>query len=181
MRFFTGFLIFLGLIVLLFVIILKHGNGPKPIPFNLASYANSGAVARLTIDGPIVSDIEHQGVQITVGATQTNFQITRGYEGRIDHSKDIQNNETSYSAFLQALAVAGFTSGLKLQIPNKQGYCPGGERYTFQLLENNSSIINYWATSCGGQGTYRGNTTTTVQLFQAQIPGYMTLTENLQF
>jgi hypothetical protein len=181
MRFFTGFLIFLGLIVLLFVIILKHGNAPKTQPINLASYSNTGAVAKLTVDGPIVADIQHRSVQITVGATQTTFQIITGYQGSVIANRNIANNEASYSAFLQALAVSGFTNGISEQIPNKQGFCPSGERFTFELLENNSDIINYWATSCGGQGTYRGSTTTTVQLFEAQVPAYNDLTQNLGF
>ncbi|HSW80695.1 MAG TPA: hypothetical protein VLG47_08000 [Candidatus Saccharimonadales bacterium] len=181
MRFFTGFLIFLGLIVLLFVIILKHGNAPKTAPFNLASYSNSGAVTQLLIDGPINANIAHRQVRITVGATGTNFQILAGYEGHVLVSRNIDNNETSYSSFLQALAVAGFPNGIKEQIPNKQGYCPEGERYTFQLLENDSAILNWWATSCGGQGTYRGNTAGTVQLFEDQVPAYDDLTNDVGF
>jgi hypothetical protein len=182
MRFFTGFLIAIGLIVLLFVIILKSGGGPKTQPFNLNSYANSGAVAQLVIDGPITADQTHQSVQISVGATQTTFQIIQGYQGRVQTSKTYENNETSYSAFLQALTVAGFTEGSKVQIPNKQGYCADGERYTFQLLENSSAILNYWSTSCGsGSGTFRGDTTQTVSLFQAQVPNYLDLTANLSF
>lgn len=181
MRFFTGFLIFLGLIVLLFVVILKHGNAPKPQAFNLAGYANSGAVAQMLVDGPITADITHQQVKVTVGATQTNFQILEGYQGRVVVNRNINNNESSYSSFLQALAVAGFANGIKQQIPNKQGYCPEGERYTFQLLENDSSILNYWATSCGGEGTFRGDTSTVTQLFQAQVPAYDDLTQNLNF
>ncbi len=181
MRFFTGFLIFLGLIVLLFVVILKHGNAPKTEPFNLASYANSGAVAQMLIDGPINTPVAHRQVEVTVGATQTNFQILVGYQGRAAVSRNILNNQTSYSSFLQALAVAGFTQGEKTPIPNKQGFCPDGERYTFQLIENDSAILDYWATSCGGQGTFRGNTSAVVQLFEAQVPAYEDLTGNLEF
>jgi hypothetical protein len=182
MRFFTGFLIAIGLIVLLFVIILKHGNGPKLQTFNLDSYANSGAVSQLTITGPITADKTHQSVQVTVGATQTTFQILQGYQGRVQTSRTFENNQTSYSYFLQALTVAGFARGSKLQIPNKYGYCASGETYTFELLENSSAILNNWATSCGtGIGTFRGSTSQTVALFQAQVPDYQTLTSNLSF
>ncbi len=182
MRFFTGLLIAIGLIVLLFVIILKHGNGPKVQPFNLSSYANTGAVTQLTISGPVTADQTHQSVQISVGATQTTFQIMQGYQGRVTISKTFENNQSSYSVFLQALTVSGFGRGTNVQIPNKYGYCATGETYTYELVENGSDILNYWSTSCGtSYGNFRGNTPQTVALFQAQVPNYDTLTENLSF
>src|ERR1700729_3669720 len=133
MRYFTGFLIAIGLIVLLFVIILKSGGNSGGAPqkqINLANYASSDAVTQLTIGGPINADQTHVQVQISVGQTETMFQILNGYQGTVQNSKTFSNNQNSYSAFLQALAVAGFTKGSTVNIPDKQGYCPTGDRYT---------------------------------------------------
>jgi hypothetical protein len=183
MRYFTGFLIAIGLIVLLFVVILKSGGNSGNAPqkqINLATYASSDAIAQLTIDGPINADQTHTQVQISVSQAETTFQILTGYQGTIQTSKTFQNNQNSYSAFLQALDVAGFTKGSSVNIPDKQGYCPTGDRYTFELMQTGSDIENYWSTSCGGQGTYKGNTLDTLSLFEAQVPNYDDLTGSLQ-
>src|SRR6266446_1088884 len=112
MRYFTGFLIFIGLIVLVFVNILKSGgSSTPPKQINLNSYANSAAIAQLTIDGPINANQTHQEEQISVGQTQTTFSILQGYQGRELTNKTFDNNQAAFSAFLQALAVAGFTKG----------------------------------------------------------------------
>jgi len=181
MRYFIGFLIAIGLIVLLFVIILKSfGHSTPQKQIDLASYASSNAIVQLTIDGPVTADQNHQQVQISVGQTETTFQILQGYQGMVATNKTFANNEASYSAFLQALAVAGFTDGNKVNIPDKEGYCAAGERYTFELIQTGSDIENYWTTSCGG-GTYKGNASQTLALFEAQVPNYSNLASNLQF
>jgi hypothetical protein len=183
MRYFTGFLIAIGLIVLLFVVILKSGGSSTPPAkqINLNSYASGAAIVQLTIDGPINANQTHQQVQVSVGQTETTFLIMQGYQGTVQKSQTFTNNQDSYSALLQALMVAGFTKGTSTKIADKQGYCPEGERYTFELMESGSDIENYWATSCGGTSTYKGDVVQTLALFQAQVPNYDTLTSGLQF
>lgn len=184
MRFFTAFLIAIGLLVLIFVIIFKSigSNGPKQQQIDLNSYANTSAVAQLTIDGPVNADQTHEQVVITVGNTNTQFQILSGYQGRVLTSKTFDNNEASFAAFLRALNIAGFTKGnADPNLSDPRGYCPDGERYIFQLAQGSDTIEKYWATSCGGQGTYGGSTLQTLDLFQNQVPNYTDLTGNLSF
>jgi hypothetical protein len=181
MRFFTGFLIAIGLIVLLFVSILKSG-GSGIAPFNLNSYANTGAVTQLTIRGPITANQTFQSVVITVGATQVNFQILQGYNGSVQTSQSFENNQTGYTTFLHALTFTGFPEGSKEAKYNDYlGYCATGEQYIFNLQENSSNILQFWSTTCGSQGSFRGNPGAAVALFQAQVPNYTTLTANLPF
>jgi len=181
MRFFTGFLIAIGLIVLLFVIILKSG-GPSTQPFNLNSYATTGAISQLTIRGPITANQTFQSVQISVGSTQTNFSILQGYQGAVQSSQQFENNETSYNVFLHALTLTGFPNGSKDPKYNDYlGYCATGEQYIFELIENNSDILRFWATSCGSEGSFRGDPGAALALFQAQVPNYSQLTSNLPF
>jgi len=183
MRFFTAFLIAIGLLILIFVIIFKSiGSGPKQQVINLNSYASTSAVAQLTIDGPINADQIHEQVQITVGNTNTQFQIINGYQGRVVTSKTFDSNQPAFAEFLHALNLAGFTKGNSdPRLSDPRGYCPDGERYTFALAQGSDTIEKYWATSCGGQGTFGGNTAQILDLFQNQVPKYDELTANLFF
>jgi hypothetical protein len=181
MRFFTAFLIAIGLLVLIFVIIFKSiGSGPKQQQIDLNSYANTSAVAQLTIDGPINADQTHRQVQITVGNTNTQFQILQGYQGHVLTSKTFNNNEPAFAVFLHALNIVGFTKGNPdPKFSDERGYCAIGDRYVFELAQGNDTIERYWATSCGGQGTYQGNPQATLDLFQKQVPNYDELTGDL--
>jgi len=173
-------MIAIGLIVLVFVLIFKSlGGGPSKPPLNLNSYANSAATAQLTIDGPINADQDHQEVQITVGNAYNQFQILTGYQGTVATTKTFESNQAAYAEFLHALTIAGFTKGnTEASLSDDRGYCPTGERYIFELTQGSDTIIHFWSSSCGG-GTYGGNTDTTLNLFENQIPNYYQLTNNL--
>lgn len=181
MRYFTGFLIAIGLIVLIFVIILKGGSGTKQQQIDLNSYANSEAQVQLTIDGPITADQTHQEIQITVGRSQSQFELLSGYQNSVQATKSYQNNQDAYTVFLHALNLVGFTKGNSdPKSSDERGYCPNGERYIFELTQGSDQIQRYWSTSCG-QGTYHGNTAQTLALFQKQIPDYDVLTSSISF
>lgn len=183
MRYFTAFLVAIGLIVLVLVIIIKSLTGPpsKP-PIDLNSYANTSATAQLTIDGPINADQTHQQVQIMVGNTGNQFQILQGYQVTVTTNKSFESNETAYAVFLHALNLAGFTEGNPdPKLSDERGYCPDGDRYIFELTEGADTIERFWATSCGGQGTYGGNTALTLDLFEKQVPNYDDLVGNVIF
>lgn len=180
MRFLTGILITIGLIVLVFVVILKSGGGPKQQPFNLNGYASTNAIAQLTIDGPIDADQQHQAVQVGVSSTGTTFEILHGYQGSVQTNKVFGNNQASFAVFLHALNLLGFSEGNRAQsLRDDRGYCPSGDRYVFELIDNGNDVFRYWATSCGGQGSFKGDVSDTLALFRAQVPNYDTLTENV--
>lgn len=194
MRYFIGFLVSVGLIIILIVLLLTGGgedSGQQPQPTEevtrpkttsqLAEFATTNAVARLTINGPINSDQEHQAVRITVGRDDTVYEQIKGYEGTVSSQQTFVSNSDAYSNFLYAIGRAGFLRGDGTKaLANEKGYCPLGQRYVFELIDGAETLQRYWATSCGGAPkTYRGNVNLTNRLFQAQVPGYTDLTNNL--
>jgi hypothetical protein len=181
MRYFTFFMVAIGLIVLVLVIIIKSiTGGPSKPSIDLNSYAGTSAVAQLIIDGPINADQTHQQIQVTVGNTNTYFAILNGYQGQVSTSKTFENNQAAFSVFLHALNLVGFTKGnTDPKVSDDRGFCPDGERYEFELSQGSDTIEHFWATSCGGQGTYGGGVQQTLDLFQNQVPGYPDLTANV--
>jgi hypothetical protein len=190
MRYFIGFLITIGLIILLIVLLFTGGGGKKNNQTSsvqqprtvqqLANFASTNAVVRLTIDGPIVADQNHQSIQITVGNDDTTYQQFQGYQGTVVNQQNIVNNQASYSNFLYAIGRAGFLLGDNSKaLANEKGYCSLGNRYIFEMIEGGNTIQRYWATSCGNPRTYKGNLGLTLTLFQRQVPNYTTLTSSL--
>jgi len=185
MRYFIGFLITIGLIILLIVLLFGGGGGGNkkktPVtPRTLTSFANTDAVTQATIDGPINAQSIHEQIKVIVSRDQVVFQHLRGYDGDVVSQQTFVNTENAYNAFLHALETAGFTNGTN--VPNTQawqGQCPTGSRNIFEIVENGDNIARYWSTSCGNPSTYHGNTPLVIQLFQAQVPGYLTLTQNI--
>ena len=186
MRYFIGFLITIGLIIILIVLLLGGGggNGPKKPKTTkaLADYASTEAEVRMTIDGPVNADQTHQQIRITVDNNVTTYEQIQGYQDTVVNSQNFDNNENSYSNFLYALGHAGFTKGdITKALANDKGYCPLGNRYIFELIDNGKDVQRFWGTSCGGHApkTYRGNLNLTITLFQAQVPNYQNLTQDL--
>jgi hypothetical protein len=187
LRYFIGFLIAVGLIILLIVLLFTGGGGssntkkPKTV-MALSDYASTDAVARLTIDGPIVADQNHQAIQITVGQDDVTYSQVQGFQGTVVNQQSFVNNQNAYSNFLYALGHAGFTKGDNSKLlANEKGYCATGSRYIFELINNGTDVQRYWATSCGNSSpkTYKGNLILTLTLFRTQVPGYPDLTQNL--
>ena len=179
MRYFVGFLISIGLLILL-IILLVHGGGSKnKVPVSkkpLVSYASTDAVAKLTLDGPINAQSEHQQTNIYVGRDEVVYEQVTGYEGGVVKRLSFQNNQNSYYNFLSALQHVGFTLGnTKAYTGNETAVCPLGKRYTYELIQGSTKIEHYWSTSCGKQKTYLGQPGATLTLFQSQVPGYSKL------
>jgi hypothetical protein len=184
MRYFLGFLAAIGLIVLVFVLIIRGFTGHKSSnPTNQSSlmdYAGTSTVMQLTIDGPIVSDQNHRAVRITVGRDQTTFETIKGYDGQVDISKSYENTQASYANFLRAIQLLGYNRGdTDPAKSDERGYCPNGRRYIFEVVTGSASVQRFWRGSCG-VGTFKGNNNTIVTLFKQQVPDYTQVTGNLQ-
>jgi hypothetical protein len=185
MRYFIGFLVTILLILLLIVMIFRGGGEEKPqVPETtktLDSYASTNAETILTIDGPINAESQHQAVRITVDRNNATFEHLTGYEDKVARMERFSSNQSAYQNFLLALSQAGFTQGVNDEsLKDERGHCPAGNRYVFELRQDNKNIQRYWATSCGGTATYEGNTDLTLDLFQAQIPNYSDLIDNVE-
>jgi hypothetical protein len=184
MRYLLVFLIAIGLIVLIFVLLLKNFGGSstpaKPVT-PLISYATTNTVVQMTINGPVVADPAHEAVQVTIGQSQSQITIYQGYQGVILTTKSFQNNEPAYAVFLRALDIAGFSEGNPApSLEDDRGYCSQGDTYNFEILNGSNQIQNYWTSTCSNDpGTTLGASQLIISLFQAQIPGYSTITQGV--
>ncbi|HUD10458.1 MAG TPA: hypothetical protein VMR28_02175 [Candidatus Saccharimonadales bacterium] len=184
MRYFVSFLIAIGLIVLVFILILKSFGGGKSALQSqakpLVDYSNTNVVAEFDIQGPVVYDQSYQEIHINVDQQQTQINIQQGYQGEIVNTQAFPSNQNAYAVFLRSLDLLGFTEGNPDPADtDDRGFCPFGERYVYQLVNGSQTIQHYWATSCGGQGTFKGNVSSVNTLFEAQIPNYGQLTSSI--
>lgn len=175
MKYFFGFLASLGLIVLVFLLVMRgFGGGEAPQKKDpLSNLANTDTMVRMTVDGPIVSDAEHQAYRVTVGQSEVRIETLKGYEYDSVETLTYQNNSQAYNNFLRALDIAGFDKGAEKvdsQNEDERGVCSTGSRYIMETIDGTSQVQRYWSTSCGGQGTFKGNTQQVKQLFNNQIP-----------
>jgi hypothetical protein len=181
MRYFIGFMVTIFLLILIIFLIVTGGSKtPKVTARQLDSYATTSAIASMSIAGPITAQSTHNEVLISVGRDQVTYEQISGYDNNVVLTKTYENTEASYYAFLRALNTAGFTKGDRAKaVANEQGICPLGQRYVFALDQDGTQLQRFWSTNCGSH-TYGGNTSTTLTLFQAQVPDYNTLTQNVQ-
>ncbi len=181
-RYFIGFVATIGLIILLIVLLFHGGGKPKVVitPKTLDSYATTDATVSMTIDGPINANQDHQQIRILVNNQDATFQHIQGYQGNVVNQQNFANNVDAYTNFLFALLRTGFTQGNNSKLlADERGRCPLGDRYIFELTEGGKTLQRYWATSCGGTQTYGGNLSTTITLFQNQIPNYSNLSQGI--
>ena len=183
MRYFIGFMVTIGLIILL-IVLLFHGGGKPKITSTaktLTSYASTDAQVSMTIDGPVNAASQHQQIRITVDRDNVTYQHILGYDNNVVDTQIFANTENSYNVFLHALKHAGFTKGdNSAALRDELGYCPTGNRYIFELDQDNNNLERYWSTSCGSPKTYLGAVGLTINLFQAQVPNYSDVTDNVQ-
>ncbi len=183
MRYFIGFLVTVGLVIIL-IILLFSGGGKSKVPNTtktLTDYATSDAEVSMTIAGPINAVSEHQELRVIVDRNNVTYQQMTGYDGEVVSTQVFANTESAYDAFLHALQHAGFTRGNNAKaLQDDVGFCSTGQRYIFELTQNGDNLQRYWATNCGGTKTYLGSLNLTLTLFQAQVPGYSNLTANTQ-
>jgi hypothetical protein len=174
MRYIIGFLIGLGLIILLFVMIFRGGNGPAPAPNatqRMVDYANTETVVQYIDDYPVAADQTHRQLVTTVGRDQTTFTIQSGYEGKTLRTQSYPNNATSYAVFLRSLQIYGYTNGdTSAALRDDRGYCPLGHRYIFTIKNGDQNVQRFWATSCGNVGSFKGQTGSIRELYRRQVP-----------
>lgn len=182
LRYFVGFIITLGLIIALIILLFSGGNNSKKSVSQplLSSYAATNATVLMTIDGPITAPQNHTQIRVSVNRNNATFQQLVGYDGAVVNAKSYSNTSNSYGAFLRAIMRAGFSLGnTNPTISDPTGYCPLGNVYHFELINEGVVLQNFWTTSCGSPKTYKGNTDLTISLFRSQIPDYGTLTQNI--
>ncbi len=182
MKYFIGYLITIGLLILLIIFLMRGGNDRQAptTEKTLASYASTDAEVSFLNEGPINAASEHEQILITVDRDYVTYQQIIGYDGRVMMTKRFSNTQNAYSAFLSALGHAGFTmADDKESLQNEKGRWPTGHRYIFELNEGTDQIQRSWGTNCGSAKTFLGNQSLTITLFQAQVPNYNTLSQEV--
>jgi hypothetical protein len=177
MKYFLGFLASVGLIVFVFILIVRgfNGNSKKVTTTPLTDYANSSVEMQYTIDGPVNADQDHKSVRITVGQNEVVIETLKGYDQTVGQTQTFDNNQTSYSTFLRALDIAGYSKGnTDSSKKDERGYCPTGTRYSYDIIDGSDTKQHFWSASCSSPGTFKGNMSQVRVLFQAQIPNYDT-------
>jgi hypothetical protein len=177
MRYIMGFLIAIGIIILVFVIIFKviagGGGGAQHKKIDLTSYATTDAVVKFVEDGPVNYHKAHRQIQITIGRDKNTVQVLSGYQGKIIKSKSYGNTQAAYNVFLHSLQVAEFQKGdNNPKKKDERGHCATGRRYIYELTSGGQDVFRYWNTSCGGLGSFEGHTDLVHTLFRKQIPHY---------
>jgi hypothetical protein len=166
-------LVVLGLIVLVIVFLVRIFSGPKISPLtavDVGIYAHSNAEATLVMLSPNVLDENFRQVKITISQYQNEIDLIQGYQGHIIQTKTYDTNSAAFATFLQSQKLKGFSSGTTKNSGDYRGYCPFGSRYLYSFNDGNSDLFNYWSTSCGSQGTFRGSAHDVRRLFMDQIP-----------
>lgn len=184
MRYFIGFMLLIALLILLIVLLITGGGRDDKVvipPKELASYSSTDAQVSFRYDGRINAASLHRQILITVDRDYVVYKQLAGYDGQVILTRKFANTENSYNVFLSALGHLGFTeSDDDPALQNEKGYCPLGQRYIFEMNEGAEQLERSWATSCGGTKTYLGALTTTISVFQAQVPNYSQLSSTVQ-
>lgn len=186
MRYIVGLLIAIGLVFIFIVIVARvifggGGNGGEEQTKQaaLADYKDTNTVVRLITEGPIVADEDFRQVQIEVGREKNTIDVMHGYRGDVAKHESVPSNANAYGNFLRAIELYGFGSGDGDAESDYRGFCPTGNRYVYQIVEDGRVSKQYWTTSCGDEGTFRGQFDMVNQLFQQQIPNYTAITSGL--
>lgn len=179
-RYIVGFLLAVGLIIILIVLIIKGLSSSPQKVLNLDNYANTDTTVQLTIDSPVTAASNHHDIIINVGNIQASLTITQGYNQQVINTQAYPMDNTAYGVFLSSLMLNGFTQGNNSSsLADEQGHCALGDRTIYEVINGQGSDLErYWYTTCG-TGTFEGNITVIHQLFEAQIPDYANLTANI--
>ncbi|MGH7142100.1 MAG: hypothetical protein ACREF5_01330 [Candidatus Saccharimonadales bacterium] len=179
-RYIIGFLLSIGLIIVVIILIFRGSSAPASQPLNLDSYANTDAAVQLTVDSPVAASSTHHDIILNIDNTQATITVTQGYEGKTDTANAYPMNVNAYATFLHSLELNGFADGNNNpSLSDDRGHCALGDRYIYEVINGGgNNLERYWSTSCA-TGTFEGNGPVIRQLFDAQFPDYNSLTSNV--
>ena len=182
MKYFIGVLASIALVILVIFLVIRGFSGndkPQVEAKPLISYAQTDTTVRLTVDGPVVANQEHNAYQITVGREQTTMDTYVGYDQEVLQTNTYDNNAESYANFLRALDLAGFSKGDTESDTDPRGTCATGNRYVLEIINGTNEVQSFWTTSCKIRGTFQGNIEQVSNLFRNQVPDYSKMVRGL--
>ncbi len=184
MRYLIGLLITIAVIIFVIIRLLTGGGGePKITAPQLASYADTDTIVRLSITNSIQAAKEHRIVEITVGRDATNFVLYKGYDRDVVRAKTYEMSSDAYRDFLRGLDLTGgYTKGNDdTALRDDHGYCALGSHTVYEIINPDGKTTQYyWSTSCG-QKTFKGDVDAVQELFIKQVPDYYALTSDVDF
>lgn len=147
----------------------------------LTEYTDTGSRVEYTVYGPIVAQEERRAIRISVSQAERFVEVLEGYEERVISRESFNNSPSAYREFLAALERAGYTREVADAPEDRSGYCPLGKRYTYELFDDGSDVLDTWSTSCSKKhGSFGGERNLVRRLFQRQIPDYRTITREVR-
>ena len=183
MRYVIGVLSAIIVVLLLVALVFGRGNKDQSAtttPAALTSYAETNSSIVFTTYGRLVGEQQRQAVRIVVTPVERRLEVLSGYEETITSTQSFSNNSEAYANFLSAMQVAGFDDARKSSITDPRGVCPTGNRFQYNLYENDDTKVDLWSVSCSaGTGTLAGRASVIRDLFQRQIPDYSGLTRSV--
>lgn len=189
------FIIILTVIVgfaLMIMIISRIGSGTKKDSptkaktsisktVNVTDYADKGSSkVVLTIGGRINGDDQHRSIRITVDSYMRTAEIIQGYEDKVIQTQTAVNNPSAYEKFIFAISRYGFSKERKTTLTDDRGVCPLGQRFVYEIYNDNNLVMRRWATTCGSNGTTAGSPSQLNTLFQRQVTDYSKFVNNVQ-
>jgi hypothetical protein len=173
MRYVLGFLLAIGLLILVIFLIVRGFSGDEAGPqAELIDYAQTDTVMRMTVEGPVNAEQEHRSATVTIGRSSNEINVIQGYQGQVLNTRTYASNENAYATFLRALDLQGYNRGdVNPENEDSRGYCPTGRVYIFEIITGSATVQKFWDTTCG-DGTFDGNTSVVRELFREQIPDY---------
>ena len=181
----AGVIVIGGLLILGFLLMLggdsKKPSTPVNVPKSLSDYAGSSATVGLTTKGAINARENHREIRVIVGRSSRSIEIVRGYNNEVIRAKSYPNSKAAYSEFLYALSYSQFTRSRSSNVKTEEGVCALGNRYVLTLEQGGRDVSRLWTSTCSGigKGTFGGSIAQILTLFEAQIPDYDKLTQNI--
>ncbi len=138
-----------------------------------ASYLDQNSEVTFTEYGRIVANEEFEAVRVTVSAQQRTLDVLRGYDLTIEEQVRLPNTTSAYKALLYSLDSNNATETRQSAIETEDGVCPSGRRFVFEIRVDDEVVHRTWTSSCGrSDGTFAGDRSSVMTLFQEQIPEY---------
>ncbi len=176
--------VFLIFMVIFFVIRLADGNNdPSPQetgqsetvePVVLGEHNNSLSTVEFTVVGKTTAPETHREIRFTITQDRRTVQIISGYDGKVIDTMTLGNTSNSYQQLLYAIEEEGYSKAKKEpRTIDRNGVCSGGKQYLYMVKVNGQTRNDLWSTSCSiKQGTFAGDRSDIVKLFEKQFPEY---------
>lgn len=151
-----------------------------PRTIQVTDYDNDDSQIIYTLQGPVVGNDARRSIRIIVDSDSRTIEQIDGYQNKVAKTQTYSNNNEGYQYFLAALNHAGYTKERRTRQTDSKGMCPTGQVYIFQIRDGNDTVMDRWSASCGGIGTYGGDTGLSRVLFENQITDYNTFINGVE-